>query len=383
MSGFFIDWLAISQEHDHDLPAVTDIVIETICRRTGERLSTREPRFKHEGSWSTSVTINVQGRRVFVEGNPSRIDRSDNLFGYSTLDQCVAVYNRILAEWGLPPFTRGTQLQQRQVRRSTGTWDEALVSDGAVIHAMHLTTNHSVGKGNVLAYLRGLSSQSIGRNIGYLYPNGRTVTWTPKAEGKGGRLQYRKAYDKAYEMADKLLPKVKRHYGEHSDEYAYVQRVQQYCADQGVVRMEQELKAEYLKREGLAFWGLFDESRLKSLHDEFLRVDQKLKVNAMDMVTIAEQLVVEGICSNTKAANTTAMYAHLWMTGQSFDLSKAQVKVHRARLNRIGIDIGRPCDLTRFSPVIVREIREVTRVSTLEIPSWYRRPAGHLQLVAA
>ncbi|GLX91989.1 hypothetical protein Pfra02_45570 [Pseudomonas fragi] len=35
------------------------------------------------------------------------------------------------------------------------------------------------------------------------YPNERTVTWTPKVEGKGGRLQYRKAYDKAFEIQDK------------------------------------------------------------------------------------------------------------------------------------------------------------------------------------
>ncbi len=70
------------------------------------------------------------------------------------------------------------------------------------------------------------------------------------------------------------------------------------------------------------------------------------------------------------------------MNGQSFDLEKSQVKTHRARLNRIGIDIGRPCDLTRFSPVIVREIREVNRVSVLQYPAWYKRP-NHLQQVAA
>lgn len=375
----FFDWLAVSQEHDHDLPAVTDVVIETICRRTGERLSTREPMFKHEGSWSTSITINVQGRRVFVEGNPSRIDRQDNLLGYATLEQCITVYNRILAEYGLPPFTHCKRVYIRQ--GEDGKKSE-VVADGAVIHAVHLTSNQSVGKGNVLAYLRGLSSQSIGRNIAHLFSNGRTVAWAPKQEGKGGRLQYRKAYDKAFEMSINLLPKVKRAFGEHSPEYAYVQRVQRYCEEQGVVRFEHELKAEFLKRKGMAFWGLFDEGQFAQLHDEFLGVDTRLKVNAMDMVTIAQQLVIEGICTNTKAANTTAMYVHLWMSGQSFDLTKSQVQTHRARLNRIGIDIGRPCDLTRFSPVIVREIREVTRISTLVYPDWYKRP-NHLQQVAA
>lgn len=375
----FFDWLSISQEHDHDLPAVTDVVIETICRRTGERLSTREPKFKHEGSWSTSITINVQGRRVFVEGNPSRIDRQDNLLGFATIDQCVAVYNRILAEYGLPPFTRCTRVYVLQGEDGSKA---QVVADGAVIHTVHLTSNHSVGKDNVLAYLRGLSSQSIGRNMAHLFSNGRTVAWTPKAEGKGGRLQYRKAYDKAFEIALNLIPKVKRAFGENSPEYAYVQQVRHYCEQEGVVRFEQELKAEFLKRENMAFWGLFDEGRFARLHDEFLGVDTRLKVNAMDMATIAQQLIIEGICSNTKAANTTAMYAYNWMNGQSFDLTKSQIQTHRARLNRIGIDIGRPCDLTRFSPVIVREIREVNRVSVLQYPAWYKRP-NHLQQVAA
>ena len=375
----FYDWMGVSQEHDHDLPPVTDIVIETVCRRTGERLSSREPMIKHEGSWSTSITINVQGRRIFVEGNPSRIDRSDNLLGYSTIEQCITVYNRILAEYGLPPFTKCTRTYVRQ--GEDGKRAE-LVADGAVIHSVHLTSNHSVGKDNVLAYLRGLSSQSIGRNMAYLFPNGRTVTWTTKAEGKGARLMYRKAYDKAHDLAEKLLPRVKRVFGENSPEYSYVCRIHEYCVEQGVVRFEQELKSEFLKRKSLAFWGLFDEGQYAQIHDEFLRVDTRLKVNAMDIVTIAQQLVIEGICTNTKAANTTAMYVHLWMQGQTFDLSKSQIKIHRARLNKIGIDIGRPCDLTRFSPVIVREVREVNRISALAYPSWYKRP-NHLHQVAA
>ncbi|WP_235437108.1 hypothetical protein [Pseudomonas trivialis] len=115
-----------------------------------------------------------------------------------------------------------------------------------------MTTNVSLGEGNVLAYLRGVSSQRIGHSIGFLYPNGRTVAWTPKGNGKGGRLQYRKAYDKTFEMDQNCLPKIKRVFGEESQEYKYVQRVKNYCAQEGVVRMEQELKSEYLQREAFA-----------------------------------------------------------------------------------------------------------------------------------
>ncbi|WP_019098616.1 phage/plasmid replication domain-containing protein [Pseudomonas putida] len=374
-----IDWLTISQEHQHDLPVVCDVVTLTIDANTNELLSTKQPRFVHRESFSTSVTIHVTGRTVRVDGNPSRVGRLDNLFGFSTIDQCVAVYNALLAQYGLPPFTRCTRVMVRDGTSGGKAGD--LVADGAVIHRIDLTTNVALGEGNVLAYLRGVSSQRIGHSIGYMYPNGRTVAWTPKGNGKGGRLQYRKAYDKAFEMTENLLPKIKREFGESSSEYAYVVQVRDYCTANGVVRMEQELKAEYLKREGLAFWGLFDEARFIGIHNEFLAIDERMKVTAMDIVTISEQLIAEGIVDTTRAANTTAMYAIQWMHGQAFDFHKSQVQTHAARLNKIGINIRNACDTSRFAPVFVRQCREVTK-RELPVPSWYRRPS-HLHLVAA
>lgn len=376
----FIDWLTISQEHDHDLPVVCDVFTLTIDANTNEVLSTRQPRFKHEASFSTSVTIHVQGRKVRVEGNPSRVGRLDNLFGFTSIEQCVSVYNALLREYGLPGFTRCTRIDIRQGESGAKSGDR--IADGAKIERIDLTTNVSLGEGNVLAYLRGVSSQRIGHSIGFLYPNGRTVAWTPKGNGKGGRLQYRKAYDKTFEMDQNCLPKIKRVFGEESEEYKYVLRVKNYCAQEGVVRMEQELKSEYLQREALCYWGLFDERRLAELHSEFLKIDEKLKVTAMDIVSIAEQLIAEGVCETLRSARTTASYALEWMSGTSnIDFSKSQVKGHAAKLNRIGINIRNACDTSRFAPVFVRQCREVTK-STLAVPTWYQRP-NHLQQVAA
>ncbi|MFS2161103.1 phage/plasmid replication protein [Pseudomonas sp. Pseusp122] len=375
----FIDWLTVSQEHLHDLPVVCDIFTLTIDANTNEVLSTRQPRFKHEASFSTSVTISVQGRNIRVEGNPSRVGRLDNLFGYTTIEQCISVYNALLREYGLPGFTRCTRIDIRAGTSGAKSGDR--IADGAKIERIDLTTNVSVGSGNVVSYLRGVSSQRIGHSIGFLYPNGRTVTWTPKGNGKGGRLQYRKAYDKAFEMDQNCLPKIKRLFGDDSPEFKYVKQVRDYCADQGVVRMEQELKSELLQREALCYWGLFNESRLSELHNEFLAIDEKLKVTAMDMMTIAEQLLQDGIVSSRQAANSTASCAILWMHGQTFDFTKSQTKTHAARLNRIGINIRNACDTSRFAPVFVRQCREVTK-SSLSIPSWYKR-VNHLQSVAA
>lgn len=374
-----IDWLTVSQEHPHDLPVVCDVFTITVDAITGEKLSERQPRFKHEGSFSTSITVHVQGRKIRVEGNPSRINRLDNLFGYERIEQCISVYNGILAEYGLPGFTRCTARHLRDGASGgrSGDW----VSDGACIERIDLTTNVAVGEGNVLAYLRGVSSQRIGHSIGHLFPNGRTVDW--RTEKGGCRLQYRKAYDKAYELDLHLIPRAKRLFGDDSPEALYAQQVRDYCASHGVVRMEQELKSEFLQRENLRFWGLFDERRFDDLHGEFLAIDERLKVTAMDIVSISEQLLLEGIVSTTRAANTSALYAIQWMHGQRFDFNKRAVQTHAARLNRIGINIRNACDTSRFAPVIVRQAREIEKTYSLPVPDWYRRPACHLQLVAA
>ncbi|HEJ1909868.1 TPA: hypothetical protein SLV61_005903 [Pseudomonas aeruginosa] len=377
----FIDWLSVSQEHPHDLPVVCDVFTLTVDASTHEVLSTRQPWFKHEGSYSTSIKISVQGCKVRVEGNPSRIDRQDNLFGYVTIEQCIAVYNQLLAEYGLPAFTRCTAIHLRDGASGArpGDW----VADGCVIDRIDLTTNVSVGEGNVLAYLRGLSTQRIGHSVGYLYPNGRTVDWTAAGKRKGGvRLQYRKAYDKAFEMGEHLRPRVLRMFGDESPELAYVDQLISYCNQHGVVRQEQELKQEFLSREGLRYWGLFNENRLRDIHDEFLAVDKKLKVTAMDLATISQQLIAEGVVTSTYAANMTAMVAINWSNGQPFDKNNRSLQKHRARLRQIGIDIANPCDTSRFTPVIVRQAREVTKTYDLPIPDWYRRPVGHLRLVA-
>lgn len=47
------------------------------------------------------------------------------------------------------------------------------------------------------------------------------------------------------------------------------------------------------------FWGLSDYSLLNKLHSDFLKLDEKLSVNAMDFETISEHLVSRGIVDTT------------------------------------------------------------------------------------
>lgn len=375
----FYDWLKVTQEHDEDLSYASDIVTQTIDTLTGEVLSSRTPWFQHEGSHSSKVSIQISGRKITIDGNPSRLNRHDNLWGFETLDQCIGVYNQLLAQYGLPPFTKCTRFEVRQ--GESGAKSAHLWTDGCTIQRVDLTTNISVGPGNQTPYLRGLASQRLGHSIGRLFPNGKSVDWTTSGSGKGARLQYRKAYDKSFEMSAKHLPKVKRAYGENSAEFKYAQELCNYAEQVGIVRLEQELKSEFLSREKLCFWGLFDEGAYKKLHEEFVSVDQRLKVTKMDIVSIASQLLLEGVVDSQRAANLTASYALMWMHGQELVMSERSYKTHAARLNRIGINIRNAADLTLCSTVFIREMKEINPVKDIAPPSWYKRPT-HLRLAA-
>lgn len=182
-------------------------------------------------------------------------------------------------------------------------------------------------------------------------------------------------------MDQNILPKIKRLYGDQSSEFAYVSRVRNYCAEQGVVRMEQELKVSSCSVNASRTGGLSMKGVFAELHDEFLKIDERLKVTAMDIVSISGQLVAEGICPNLRSARTTASYALEWMTGAQLDFKKRQVNEHAAKLNGIGINIRNACDTSRFAPVFVRQCREINK-QPLAMPTWYQRP-NHLQQVAA
>lgn len=96
-------------QQDHpagSVPFVGRHRIERVELETGEYLPPSVNQKILEGSYSTKLNIRCDGQRVRVEGNPSRWQRMDNLFGLQTLDECVAIFNHVLAQYGLPPFTK-------------------------------------------------------------------------------------------------------------------------------------------------------------------------------------------------------------------------------------------------------------------------------------
>ena len=185
---WFIDKLNMHQDHPAGtLPVVGSELVMRFDLATGERVS-ESPNFKKlEGSYSSMVTIRCNNTTVSVQGNPSRWNRMDNLFGFPTFSECVKVYNQLLLPLDLPPFTPCTKRYHLQSGDSERT---KVSSDGALIDHVDFTRNFSVGCRNEDAFLRGISSQSIGKGkTAYLYPNGKTVDWY-----KGSTLLYKKVY---------------------------------------------------------------------------------------------------------------------------------------------------------------------------------------------
>lgn len=374
----FIDWLTVHQDFTEALPFIAPHEILVRCTETGEVIHSKQPTFQHQGSYSTTLQIRIAGNRITVSGNPSRFNRIENLFGLTTLEDAFAVYNQVLSGLGLPEFTKCTRVFYSQ----NASEKVSRISDGAVITEIHLTTNRKVGIGCEDEYLRALSSLPYRNSVPRLHTNGKTVDWLTKS-GKGGRLIYPSAYNKAFELELHALPKIKRQFGEDSPEYKYLKLIIDYCKSCGVIRFEQKFKHEFLRRENLNFYGLFELSQFRPFHEDFLNIDSKLSVETMDLETITQRLIREGICDSTRSANTTALYAIQWMHGHKFDLSKSQVQTHRARLRKIGVDIALACDLSKFSLVTVKSHFTIN-VRTLDIPSFYQKPQvqNHLRLVA-
>jgi hypothetical protein len=376
MLSLFYDWVKVFQDFDFELPIVSDRAYQNIVVSTGEYGNVVQPRFQHRGSFSTSISIQISGSRITIDGNPSRINRLDNVVGLSSLDACMSVYNNILSELGLPQMTKCTKHFQRQGDEGSKV---EIFSDGATFQRIDVTGNVMTG-GHSRDYIRGVSTQRYRNSIPRLHTNGFGADWL--SEAGNAHLIYAKLYDKANEVRRHTLKKIKVNNGADSPEYKYLLQLIEFLDANGVCRYEQELHSAYLRRHNLRFWGLFKEAAFRDVHEQFTSIDSKLEVESMELESISERLISAGICEGTRAANTTAMYALEWAHGKQFDFHKSQVKTHRARLRKIGIDIKDTYDQSRFSPVYVVKAKRV-EVSPLVMPAWYRHADNRCQLQLA
>ncbi|EKO3679028.1 hypothetical protein M3905_000710 [Vibrio metschnikovii] len=365
---YFIDQLFIQQDHpDGGLPFVGTHVIERLDMETGEALPPSVNQKRLEGSFSTKLTIRCDGYRVRVEGNPSRWQRMDNLFGLTSLDECVEIYNHLLSRYDLPPLTKNTRLYPRQSPDGKST---SLVGNGAEITSIDWTRNLSVGKGKEASFIRGMSSMQIGRGRKpNLFPNGMTCGW-----GYGSSWLLNKLYCKAYELKEHLKKDKRRKDGITESQLEYVEKLISYCEQHGVVRDENSLKQAFLKKHRLQFYGLVTEDDFYPHLNDIENAMKTIQINHDQHTSIAHQLLDASAVDTLRKANTTMSYFTLWQNGTDLRqvLNRSQFYEHKTRLKKIGIDIGQPFDVSRMCPTLKRS--EVIEVKPLPIPDWYQLP---------
>ncbi|HCW06359.1 MAG TPA: hypothetical protein DGG95_03225 [Cytophagales bacterium] len=371
MQGFFIDKLNVVQNHLNDdgqtLPLVGREKLFRVDLETG--VSTElVTHLQLEGSYSSSVIVRSDGNKVECYGNPSRWGRIDNLFGYTTIQECIDVYNVILVSLGLPIFTKCTKYIYLTGKDGKPAPKSA---DGAVIKHIDWTRNLFVGQGNERPFLKGLSTQSIGRSVSpFLYPNENTVEWFGKtAQKNGSTYRYVKCYTKT---ADLLRHQKKNTINQSISDQDYYQKLIEFSATTGIVREEHSFKRPFLLKYNLFAFGLFDESEF-TIHLSCLdEIRQRLEVSNMKYETIAQQLLDQGICPNRQSANSTQCYYSMWLHGEYIDKDSRQYYRHKKRLLQLGIDISQKLDISR-APIRLKEA-QIIECGVLTAPDWYKMP---------
>ncbi|KII75456.1 phage/plasmid replication domain-containing protein, partial [Vibrio renipiscarius] len=158
------------------------------------------------------------------------------------------------------------------------------------------------------------------------------------------------------------------------DHIKYLETLIDYCEEHGVVREENSLRQKLLKRHDLQFYGMVTEQdfykHLTTMEDAMKTLHATKDIHQ----SIAEQLLEAGVVETVRAANTTMNYFTLWQHGTDLrhTLSQSQFYEHKARLRKIGIDIGQQFDVSRLCPTLKRS--EVIELKPLPIPDWYHMP---------
>ena len=350
----FIDWLSIYQVYPpKSLPVIGDAVVQKFDLETGDMVYETIQGYQHEGSFDSALRVRCDGSIIEVSGNPSKFDRLDNVFGIGSIESCVEVYNRVLEQLGLPPFTIDESTYSKRLQRS-----DQFIDDGAKITRVDLTRNFSSGSAeNALRALRWISSQTWKGRAAQLYPNGLTVDF-PNARGKQGKRVYLKYYSKAGSLNLKW---------DNELDGEYCKKLKAWVEDVGLIRQEVSLKSNTLRENGLERIDRWE-------YQTMLNIIQKQSVHQnqggalSDVVgEVAPRLIQQGVTPGQ--AGKCAGIVSLWLSGTNVRplFPRSTFYKVRKQLLPFGIDISIPCDVSRF-PIATQEVN----LEQLEPPSWYR-----------
>ena len=367
-----IDWLSIHQDYGDDLPdvlsgRVLSVVIDDQGNESVDWQSARSVQV--EGSWSSSVLVRCSGGRVEFSGNPSRFGRPDNVWGFTTVRDCLEkVVNPLLARFDLPPFV----LPVLPGRKSDGAAmtlagsdsqsdDQAHVRFGPQLTRVHLCQNYHAGK-DAPRLLRAIAQQNWRGKAPIQHSSG-SLSW-------GSRRSLRiKWYDKAKEIRSHRTrdPEAKQHRDILAD----------YLDSVGCLRFELELNRDALRRYGLRSLASWSEKRaveiMADIQKKMMPGNAGVGIEKLDEV---QQLLIENGTSPRLAVLLQGLVYQWAAGGDPFShlvkVDSATAYRYRDKLRAVGYDIRHP-----MTDVVSMTIRpRVASLQPLQAPSWYQSPAA-------
>lgn len=381
-----IDWLSVYQEFQSNLyPNLGSEIKTTVCMLTGEIKAVQSTGYKHLGSFDTVILVKFHNNILSVSGNPSHFNKADNLFGCSTVQDGLAIYNKILSFLGYPNFYDIEDI--KYVTNNPHAHTESYFRSGMKITRVDLTTNYSCPV-PALEMIKYLSTNNHRGQPGYLYPNGRTVEWLGARSGdssKASKHLYFKYYDKTFDLQIKLNKLyAKRNKTLAKFEYTqetinldnhinYLNKLLQFTIENNVVRFELELKSKKLIELGLSHAYKWTKKIMLELVTQYTpHLKQKTEFNKK--IDLFEQLIVFGITE--RKARQASLIGHMWLDGHDVHfqrnilIKKSSFYVARSVLLILGFDISSPCVVSHFPTQISTVV-----MSPLEKPIWYREAA--------
>lgn len=329
LRNMFVDMLHIKADNsDMRWPLVNDGYVIAFDRYENEAF-TRDRKLPIVGSYNTKAFLLITEDSLELHFNPSRYQRSENLFGV-TYEDAIKIANSILEELDLKP------LQQFNVTRAD------------------LTLNLEAGK-NLKEYLINLKRQKLSRM---------------KTVGKWDSVLYRNTrksitvYDKGAEIQAHALRDAKKWASTMGQNHVYaelrhVEKVKKYCDEKGIARLEIRLGRHYLRDAEIRDGNQITTQKLKDVFmKETAEIISEVEEFEMDKMKLPRQYM--------------ATYL-LWKDGRNPKdyVSKNTYYLHRKYiLENVGIDIA-------IHPSLDAEYqrkRQKFRIVEAEIPDGYVVP---------
>lgn len=346
-------------------------------------------KFLHlSGSYDTSVVIRAYDNTLEFSGNPSRFDRSNNIFGYSVVEMINVINTKILplvpslVEHTYLPlpvwarFTVGERLTvagERTIRLSDYDGDKAAYVRACKAHESYLMGNSNVIKPYTLerkefnryteyvwreitysgasfsridlnlniafghmassdAYLAHCARVSLGRLSPRL--DNRSVYWGGKNASANGYWKF-----KAYCKLREFVAHASKEFAE-TEEY---QQIYDYLVNEALVRIEMTAFREFLRQHGMLYLGNFvDDYKQEELTQLVLeRISPLLRTDLetidMSMLSRVEQAIY---ADWSEGKHIPSYMDVLNASGKPLLAPRTYYRIRKGIKEKLGIDVA-------------------------------------------